>query len=155
MSSDGQYTTLELAPTINKDDTPYKAEGQWVDSNLITFSSTGRVSRFLGWALRSAQEIIIGVARDINIWKEISGRAHYIVGTHEKLQIEQSGVVYDITPVETSASLTNAISTTNTSQHRQQGRLQLRLLRLITFLETTQVEIVASIYLRKLRLLLQ
>lgn len=113
MSSDGQYVTLELAPTVNKDDTQYKAEGQWVDSNLITFSSTGRISRFLGWALRSAQEQIIGVARAIHIWKELEGRPHYITGSNEKLQIEQLGTTFDITPVESTVALTDAISTTD------------------------------------------
>jgi len=112
MANDGEYTAVNLAPTVNKDDTEYKAEGQWVDSNLITFSSTGRISRFMGWAIRSVGETIEGVARAIHIWKEIEQVSHYATGSNEKLQIEQLGTVYDITPVESTKSLTDPIETT-------------------------------------------
>lgn len=116
MANDGRYITLQVAPGINKDVTAYKAEGSWADSDKIRFrysrTDNGyRVEQIGGWVARSISEDITGVARDITSWTELRSMDHYAVGTHQKLQIEQLGTIYDITPVATSVSTSNAIST--------------------------------------------
>ena len=112
MASDGELTPLVLEPTINTDYTEYKAEGQWTDSNLITFSTTGRISRMLGWQPRMLNDEIRGYARDIHVWTELDGTPHFALLTNEAFQLEQLGSLYDITPIESTESLTNAISST-------------------------------------------
>ena len=111
MASDGDLTPLNLEPTINTDYTEYKAEGQWTDSNLITFSTTGRISRMLGWQPRMLNDEIRGYARDIHVWTELDGTPHFALLTNEAFQLEQLGSLYDITPIDVSVSLTDPIST--------------------------------------------
>ena len=115
MASNGEYTPLNIAPTINKDDTEYKAEGEWIDSNLIRVSQTGRLFRYPGWQLRAPTTKVIGVARDIHAWKELEDKPHYAVGSNEKVQIEQLNSIYDVTPVEALVTGNNIISTTAAS----------------------------------------
>lgn len=110
MTSDGQYITLNIEPTINRDDTEYKSEGQYVDSDKIR-NDGGRIESIGGWQKRFTSENITGVARDIVTWKELRDMPHYAVGTHNKLLIEQLGDIYDITPVQTSTSVSDAFST--------------------------------------------
>lgn len=112
MPHDGKYIPLDIALGINKDDTPYKAEGRWVDSEKIRFN-LDRVEKYPGWNRRSPFEVVTGVARDIHIWKELRDIPHYAVGTHEKLEIEQLGTIYDITPIVGSVSSDNILSTTS------------------------------------------
>ena len=112
MASDGEYTPLNIAPTVNKDDTEYKAEGEWTDSNLIRVSQTGRIFRYPGWQLRAPTTKVIGLARDIHVWKELEDKPHYAVASTEKVQIEQLNSIYDVTPVETTKSEVDIISTT-------------------------------------------
>lgn len=110
MASDGRYTVLEIVPTINKDDTEYSSEGVYTDSDKIR-NDNGRIETIGGWQTKNTNVPITGVARDIISWKELRDMDHYAVGTHNKLQIEQLSNIYDITPVETSVSISNAITT--------------------------------------------
>jgi hypothetical protein len=112
MAHDGKYITLDIIPTINKDDTDYKAEGQYVDSEKIRIHN-GRVEGFGAYNAKTITSAFTGVARDIHIWKELRNVPHYMVGTHQKLEIEQLGTKYDITPVQTTVSANNIISTTS------------------------------------------
>lgn len=115
MASDGEYITLNLVPTINKDDTKYKAEGEWTDSNLIRVSQTGRIFRYPGWQNRLAIDKVIGFARDIHAWTELEDTPHYAVASNEKIQIERFNSLFDITPVEDTETGTDLISTTASS----------------------------------------
>ena len=110
MTSDGKYVTLNIMPTVNKDDTSYKAEGQYIDSDKIRIDS-GRIEQIGGWQARTLSRSFTGVARDIITWKELRDMPHLAAGTHQKLEIEQLGTLYDITPVEVEASVSDAITT--------------------------------------------
>jgi hypothetical protein len=109
MANDGKYITLDITPTVNKDDTEYRAEGQWADSNNIQFHHN-RPRKRQGWQARSLSENFTGRARDLISWKELNNVRHYAAGTHAKLQIEQLGTLYDLTPIITVTTVTNSIT---------------------------------------------
>lgn len=110
MAHDGKYIVLDIFNTVNKDDTSYKAEGQYIDSNLIRWDNN-RVENYAGWQERALTSAINGVSRDITSWKELRDMPHFAVGTQCKLQIEQLGTLYDITPVETTVATSNIVNT--------------------------------------------
>ena len=108
-------TLIGLFKKKKKPQVEEKAEGEWIDSNLIRVSQTGRLFRYPGWQLRAPTTKVIGVARDIHAWKELEDKPHYAVGSNEKVQIEQLNSIYDVTPVEALVTGNNIISTTAAS----------------------------------------
>lgn len=114
MVSDGKYIVLDIENTVDKDDTTYQAEGQWTDSDKIRFRN-GRIEKMGGWEEREVDQYFEGRAREIHSWREIRNMPHYAVGTNSKMYIEELGSVYDVTPVDTSVSASNFISTTSGS----------------------------------------
>jgi len=114
LAHDGKYRPLQFAPTINKNTTEYNADGQWVDGDKIRFNNS-RPEKIGGWTPRELNRRIKGVARDLKTFREINTVPHFVVGTHQRLELEQLGTLYDITPVVASAKVSNAFTTSASS----------------------------------------
>lgn len=114
MASNGRYITLDFENTVNKNTTDYDAEGAWVDSNHMRFRN-GRPETQEGWVEFGLDRNFVGVSRDIKVFQELNGRDHVAVGTHRRLEIEQSKQAFDITPVISEVSSTDVIQTSSGS----------------------------------------
>lgn len=110
MASNGKYITFEFNNTINKNTTDYDAEGSWQDSDHIRFRNN-RPETTGGWEDFGLDRSFVGVSRDIEVFSELNGKTHVAVGTHRRVEIEQANEVYDITPIESSATGTDIIQT--------------------------------------------
>lgn len=109
MSTDTITTKFKFAPTLLRDDTQYEAEGGWYDGNRVRFRNSNP-ENIRGWNKRVLGELT-GTPRDIQIWSGLN-QANYIAwGTNNALQIYEGGSVSDITPITSTTSLVNQIST--------------------------------------------
>jgi hypothetical protein len=119
---------FEIKPGIVKDITAYAAGKNgpfWTDGDKVRFRN-GFATKIGGWqkdviyALNSSEEIdynteaaLQGVPREILFWRTLAGVDTMAVGTHNHLYVIQNDGIFDITPLITSASLTNPV------HHRQ------------------------------------
>lgn len=88
---------LTFKPGVNVELTTSANPGGWSLSNLIRFR-WGMPEVLLGFVQICAQAII-GVARALHYWADLSGVAHLAVGTTSHLYLERDNTLYDITPV--------------------------------------------------------
>ena len=98
-----------LQPGINKNTTQLDAEGTYVSCDKVRFFYE-KPQKLGGCQLENYQGSIVGKARDILAWTNLSADKYLTVGTHKKLQVFSGGVFHDITPIRTSASVSNAFS---------------------------------------------
>ena len=95
---------LEFKPGVNKEDTPYTAEGGWVESDKIRFRS-GRPEKIKGWE-NYQNTTVEGVARRLHSFRTLDGTNYLAIGTNEKVYVETGGTFIDITPIR--ATLTTS-----------------------------------------------
>lgn len=108
------YTNVKFVGGINKETTEYGAEGQWVDGDKIRFRY-GLPQKIGGWVKASAFALI-GVARGLFSWFDLSGIRFAAIGTNRKVYLFEGDNFYDITPIRTTkASQTNCFTSTNGS----------------------------------------
>ena len=104
---------VNFAPGINKQLTATAAEGQWIDCDNVRF-------RYLfpekigGWKQLGADNIT-GAVRALHQFTNSAGRKYSIIGSNRILYAYSGGVFYDIHPIKSTTTLTNAFSTTNGS----------------------------------------
>ena len=104
---------VNFAPGINKQITATAAEGQWIDCDNVRF-------RYLfpekigGWKQLGADNIT-GAVRALHQFTNSAGRKYSIIGSNRILYAYSGGVFYDIHPIKSTTTLTNAFSTTNGS----------------------------------------
>ena len=106
-------TQLNFQPGLDTENTPTGAEGKWVDGDKIRFRK-GLPQKIGGWTKFSA-DYYVGIARALEQWFALDGARYEALGTDRKVYVYQSGDNFDITPIRSTDSLVNAISTTNTS----------------------------------------
>lgn len=123
--TDTVLKAINIQPGIVKDVTEYQAEGRWVDCNHIRWRS-GRPEKIGGFAREQVQQstdaanqLFTGVSRATLTWSDLSFKKYLASGSHLKLELLNDGIIYDITPIRESPSLTDAISTTNTESEVQ------------------------------------
>ena len=100
---------LQLRPGLNREGTDYSNEGGYFDGDHIRFRS-GFPEKIGGWIRLSAFKFL-GVARSIWNWATLAGANYLGIGTNLKYYIEQGGQYYDITPIITTTSYNNVLST--------------------------------------------
>lgn len=121
---------VKVNPGVVKDITQYSAGKNgpfWVDGNNVRFRN-GFPTKIGGWtneaifsldasgAVTSTASSLTGVPRKMNFWRGITDGEDYLaVGTHNHLQIIKGNGIYDITPLITTASLTNPFTTSSGS----------------------------------------
>ena len=104
---------LNFLPGFNKQLTPTQAEGQWVDGDNVRFRY--KTPEKIGGWLQLGENDMTGAARAMHHIVNKSGNKFSIIGTNRILYAYTGGVFYDIHPIRTTTSLSNAFSTTNGS----------------------------------------
>ena len=104
---------VQFLPGFNKQLTETQAEGQWVDGDNVRFRY-GSPEKIGGWQQLGTDKLT-GAARAMHHIVNSSGVKYSIIGTNRILYAYSGGVFYDIHPIKTTTTLTNAFSTTNGS----------------------------------------
>ena len=104
---------IGFQPGINKQITPTGAEGQWIDCDNVRFRY-GTPEKIGGWKQLGTDDLT-GAARGLHHYINSLGRKYAIIGTNRILYAFSGGVFYDIHPIKSTTTLTNAFSTTNGS----------------------------------------
>ena len=102
----------KFLPGIDKQSSDSGAESRWVDSDNVRFRY-GLPEKVGGWS-SLVTSTIVGVARAMHAFTDLTGNRYVAIGTDKFLLIYFEGQLYDITPLKT--TLTSAtIATTNGS----------------------------------------
>jgi len=104
---------LVLKPGVNRENTRYANEGGWYESDKVRFRQ-GTPEVIGGWERISAN-VFVGLCRSLWNWVTLNNLNLVGVGTNLKFYIENGGAYNDITPLRTTASLTNPFTTVNLS----------------------------------------
>jgi len=103
-------TKLDFRPGINREGTNYSNEGGWYDGDKIRFRS-GFVERIGGW-VKVGTAAFNGTCRKLHDFVTLSSENLLFMGTNTKAYLEDSGVLYDITPIRRTVTLgANPITT--------------------------------------------
>jgi hypothetical protein len=105
---------LQLRPGVNREGTTLANEGGWFECNKIRFRS-GYPQKLGGWQPISSSTYI-GTARSLWNWVTLQGYNLLGVGTSSKYYVESGGVYNDITPIRSTAVLTDPFTTTSGSR---------------------------------------
>ena len=107
---------IVFQPGINKQITETGAESQWVDCDNVRFRYCVP-EKIGGWnqlgGLNSNE--LTGAGRGLHHFLNTAGRRYAIIGTNRILYAFSGDVFYDIHPIKTTTTLTNAFSTVNGS----------------------------------------
>ena len=104
---------IGFQPGINKQVTATAAEGQWIDCDNVRFRYS-TPEKIGGWKQLGADNIT-GAARALHQFTNSLGRKYSIIGSNRILYAYSGGVFYDIHPIKSTDTLSNAFSTTNGS----------------------------------------
>ena len=105
---------IGFQPGINKQITPTTAEGQWTDCDNVRFRY-GTPEKIGGWK-QLGDDALTGAGRGLHHFVNSKARKYAIIGTNRILYAYSGGVFYDIHPIKSTTTLSNAFSTTNGSQ---------------------------------------
>ena len=101
---------LVLKPGVNRENTRYTNEGGWFESEKVRFRQ-GTPEKIGGWA-RISVSTFLGVCRSLWNWITLENLNLIGLGTNLKFYLENGGAYYDITPIRSSATLSNPFKTT-------------------------------------------
>jgi len=104
---------IGFQPGFNKQITETTAEGQWVDGDNVRFRY-GTPEKIGGWK-QLGDDALTGAGRGLHHFVNSKARKYAIIGTNRILYAYSGGVFYDIHPIKTTTTLSNAFSTTNGS----------------------------------------
>jgi hypothetical protein len=104
---------IGFQPGFNKQITETTAEGQWVGGDNVRFRY-GTPEKIGGWA-QLGENKLTGAARAMHHVVNNSGTKYSIIGTNRILYAYTGGVFYDIHPIQSTTTLTNAFTTVNGS----------------------------------------
>ena len=102
-------------PGINRENTRYTTEGGYYECNKIRFRQ-GNPEKLGGWTQYSGNTFL-GVCRSLWNWVTLAGNNLLGVGTNLKFYICQGSAYYDITPIRTTATLTNPFTAVTTNPY--------------------------------------
>ena len=104
---------IGFQPGINKQITDTGAEGQWTDCDNVRFRY-GIPEKIGGWK-QLGDDALTGAGRGLHHFVNSKARKYAIIGTNRILYAFSGGVYYDIHPIKTTTTLTNAFTTANGS----------------------------------------
>ena len=104
---------IGFQPGINKQVTETGAESQWVDCDNVRFRY-GSPEKIGGWK-QLGDSNLTGAGRGLHHFVNSLSRKYAIIGTNRILYAFSGGVYYDIHPIKSTTTLTNAFTTTNGS----------------------------------------
>ena len=107
---------IGFQPGINKQISETTAEGQWTDCDNVRFRY-GIPEKIGGWNQLGTENEneLTGAGRGLHHFVNSLSRKYAIIGTNRILYAFSGGVFYDIHPIQSTTTLTNAFSTTNGS----------------------------------------
>jgi hypothetical protein len=88
-------------------------ESQWIDCDNVRFRY-GTPEKIGGWK-QLGESNLTGAGRGLHHFVNSKGRKYAIIGTNRILYAYSGGVFYDIHPIKSTTTLTNAFTTTNGS----------------------------------------
>jgi len=100
-------------PGVNRENTRYTTEGGWYECDKIRFRQ-GTPEKIGGWQ-RISSSSYAGVCRSLWAWVTLANIKLLGVGTNLKFYIERGGAYNDITPIRSTATLTNPFTASNGS----------------------------------------
>ena len=104
---------IGFLPGFNKQVTPTTAEGQWIAGDNVRFRYS-TPEKIGGWA-ELGESYLTGPARALHHFVDNTGIKYAAIGTNRILYVYSGGIFYDIHPIKTTTTLTNAFTTTNAS----------------------------------------
>jgi len=104
---------LVLKPGVNRENTRYTNEGGWYQSDKVRFRQ-GTPEKIGGWS-RLSSATFLGVCRSLWNWATLANLNLLGLGTSSKFYIENGGAYNDVTPIRSSATLSNPFATQNLS----------------------------------------
>ena len=96
-------TELVFRPGLNREGTNYSNEGGWYDGDKIRFRS-GFVERIGGW-VKVGASAFLGTCRSMHDFVTLASENLLFLGTEKKAYLEDSGALYDITPIRRTVTL--------------------------------------------------
>ena len=103
---------IGFLPGFNKQVTPTTAEGQWIGGDNVRFRYS-TPEKIGGWS-QLGENYLTGAARAIHHFVDDGGIKYAGIGTNRILYVYSGGIYYDIHPIKTTTTLTNAFSTNGT-----------------------------------------
>ena len=104
---------IGFLPGFNKQVTPTTAEGQWIAGDNVRFRYS-TPEKIGGWS-ELGEKYLTGAARALHHFVDNTGIKYAAIGTNRILYVYSGGIFYDIHPIKTTSTLTNAFSTEGTS----------------------------------------
>jgi hypothetical protein len=101
---------IQFKSGVNRENTRYTTEGGWYSCDKVRFRQ-GTPEKIGGWQ-RLSTEYYNGVCRSFWQWATLAGTPYLGVGTNTKYYVSYGGAYYDITPIASTATLTNPFVTT-------------------------------------------
>jgi len=101
---------IKIQPGFNKQVTATGGEGQWVAGDYVRFRY-GSPEKIGGWA-QLGDATLTGRNTALHHFVNSSGIKYAALGTNRFLYIYSGGAFYDITPIKSTNTLTNAFTTT-------------------------------------------
>ena len=102
---------VKFAPGFNKQVTATGGEGQWVGGDYVRFRYA-TPEKIGGWA-QLGNSTLTGRNTALHHFINSSGIKYAALGTNRFLYVYSGGAFYDITPLKSTTTLTDAFSTTN------------------------------------------
>tara|TARA_E500000075_G_scaffold72206_1_gene65077 strand:- start:967 stop:2874 length:1908 start_codon:yes stop_codon:yes gene_type:complete len=105
---------FKILPGIDKQTTSAGAEQRWIDSDNTRFRY-GLPEKVGGWQ-SPVKKSIVGIARQMHAFANLSGKRYIIIGTDKFLLAYYDGELYDITPLSASlgaGTITTVASSAN------------------------------------------
>jgi len=104
---------IGFLPGFNKQVTPTTAEGQWIAGDNVRFRYS-TPEKIGGWA-ELGESYLTGATRALHHFVDNTGIKYAALGTNRILYVYSGGIFYDIHPIKSTTTLTNAFSTVGTS----------------------------------------
>jgi hypothetical protein len=101
---------LVFKPGINRENTNYANESGWYEMDKVRFRQ-GTPEKIGGWR-RAVDGTFSGVARHLSAWTTLAGETLIGIGTHTRFYLNYGGTYFNITPIRTTAEITNPLQTT-------------------------------------------
>ena len=109
-----QLVPVPMNPGIQRNFTNVEAEYWYTDGDLVRWRER-RPQKLGGWEREVNENAIKGCAREITTWRDLTATSLMAVGTHSHLYVREGGTFFDITPIRTTSSLTDPLTTTLSS----------------------------------------
>ena len=105
---------IGFLPGFNKQVTPTTAEGQWIAGDNVRFRYS-TPEKIGGWS-QLGEDYLTGPVRAVHHFVNKSATKYSALGTNRILYVYTGGIFYDIHPIKSTNTLSNAFTTTNGSK---------------------------------------